>query len=320
MLPLFLLLLGGSLFFAYLWINPPYETVNPRIGPIKQVVYATGFVEPVAWARISPLLAGRVEKLFSDENEPVEENQILAQLGDDVEQEKYKELQSKRLYLKNELAREKKLHKRDFTSQESLERKESEFKGAEAQLLSQENLLKRLQVRSPLSGILLRRDVEKGEYVKPGDVLFWVGKPKPLRITADIDEEDIPLIKIKQKVLLKSDAYPNQVFAGTVAEITPKGDPASKSFRVRISLPDETLLHIGMTVEINIIVKESSKALLVPATSVYRENVWIIERGKAVPRKVSLGIASPDFVEILSGVHLQDELVKSPARYPRLLS
>jgi len=297
-----------------------YETVNPIKGPIKQVVYATGSVEPITWARVSPLLPGRVEELFLDENAPVQENQLLAQLDDRVEQERYREIRSRLAYLKNELERERKLRKQDFTSQQALELRESEFKETEAQLLSQENLLKRLQVRSPLSGTLLRRDVEMGEYVKPGDILFWVGKSTPLRITADVDEEDIPLVQVGQKVLIKSDAFPNESFAGTVSEITPKGDPINKSFRIRVALPDETLLRIGMTVEVNIIIREVPVTLLIPSTALHRGKVWRMEDGKPFPIQVKPGIESPDFIEIVSGLTLKDEVVKSPTRYPKLIS
>lgn len=305
---------------AYLWLRTPYETLKPIRGPIKQVVYATGSTEPVIWARVSPLLPGRVEELLLDENDSVEENQLLAQLDDRVEQERYREIKSRLAYLKNELGRERKLRKQDFTSQQALELKESQFKEAEAQLLSQENVLKRLQVRSPLSGTLLRRDVEMGEYVKPGDILFWVGKRKPLRITADVDEEDIPLVQAGQKVLIKSDAFPNESFTGTVKEITPKGDPINKSFRIRVALPDNTLLRIGMTVEINIIIREVSETLLIPSTALYQGKVWRLEKGSPIPTKLKTGIESPDSIEVISGLSPTDDVIKSPTRYPKLIS
>ena len=79
-----------------------------------------------------------------------------------------------------------------------------------------------------------------------------------------MDEEDIPLVTVGQPVLIKADAFPGRILDGTVAEITPKGDPVNKSYRVRIGLPPDTPLMIGMTVESNIVVRREDAALLVP--------------------------------------------------------
>ena len=113
-----------------------------------------------------------------------------------------------------------------------------------------------MTIISPIDGMVLRREIEPGEFVKQGDTAFWVGQPKPLRITAEVDEEDIPLVKLKQRALIKSDAFPEQVSEGLISDITPKGDPLNKNFRVRISLPENSPLYVGMTVEVNIIINE----------------------------------------------------------------
>jgi hypothetical protein len=70
-----------------------------------------------------------------------------------------------------------------------------------------------------------------------------------LRITAE--EEDISSVSRGQKVLVHADAFPGRIFEGRVTEIRPKGGPVARSFRVRISLPQDTPLMIGVIADTN---------------------------------------------------------------------
>jgi multidrug efflux pump subunit AcrA (membrane-fusion protein) len=102
------------------------------------------------------------------------------------------------------------------------------------------------------------------------------------------------------------------VLPGTVRQITPAGDPVAKTFRVRIGLPDDTPLHVGMSVEANIVSREKPDAILVPSNSIVSGHLFIIEDGRARLRKVAPGIRGSGFVEILDGI-AEGEIVISPA-------
>jgi len=91
-------------------------------------------------------------------------------------------------------------------------------------------------VRAPSAGVVLRRDVEVGEVVDTPASLFWIGEPRPLRITAEVDEEDIARIAIGQRVLLRADAFAGRLLTAEVAQITPKGDTSRKAYRARLAL------------------------------------------------------------------------------------
>jgi RND family efflux transporter MFP subunit len=148
--------------------------------------------------------------------------------------------------------------------------------------------------------------------VDPGNILYRVGLPKPLWVVSDVNEEDIPRVKVGQKALLRTDAFPGQPLEGTVKQITPAGDPVAKTFRVRIGLPDDTPLRVGMSVEANIISREKNDVVLVPANAVTAAGVMIAKDGRAHARKVEVGLRGSRFFEITSGIE-QGELVISPA-------
>ncbi|MET0598618.1 MAG: efflux RND transporter periplasmic adaptor subunit [Mesorhizobium sp.] len=160
--------------------------------------------------------------------------------------------------------------------------------------------------------MVLKEDGEVGDMVEPGTILYRVGLERPLWVVADVNEEDIPRVKVDQKVLLRTDAFAGHILPGNVRQITPAGDPISKTFRVRIGLPDDTPLRVGMSVEANIISREKLDAVLVPANAVVNNSLFTIEDGHARLRKVEIGIRGTGFVEILQGVS-EGEWVAAPA-------
>lgn len=283
-----------ALLVGVFWTNKDgrdYPVARVERGVAVQAVYATGVIEPVHWAQISPQLSGRIVDVLVREGDMVEKGQILARQDTSVERKHVEEHQMRLSYLRNELARQNKLLKRGHVSQSKIDVLKNDVATTRANLHAQQGLVDRLSVRSPLDGRILKRDIEIGEMATPAATLFWVGQSKPLRITAEVDEEDIPQVVVGQEVLIKADAFPDKAMKGRIAEITPKGDPISKNFRVRVSLPDDTPLLIGMTVEINIIVKEDRSALLVPSSSLVNGHVLLDLSGDVTRHRVTIGIS-----------------------------
>ncbi|MGH8567211.1 MAG: efflux RND transporter periplasmic adaptor subunit, partial [Gammaproteobacteria bacterium] len=134
----------------------------------------------------------------------------------------------------------------------------------------------------------------------------------PPRITAEVDEEDVALVQSDQKVLIKADAFPERVFEGRVSEITPKGDPVARSYRVRIRIPADTPLMMGMTAETNIIVAERHNALLVPSTAQSGSSLWLVRDSHLIEQPVKIGAKGPDRIEVLSGLTDHDQVVVQP--------
>ena len=169
---------------------------------------------------------------------------------------------------------------------------------------------------APAGGTVIRRDGEIGQLIGANQTVFWLYSNAPLRISAEVDEEDIAQVRAGQQVLIRSDALPGQTFHGQVQAVTPKGDPVARSYRVRISLTADTPLMIGMTTENNIVLRQSDDALLVPAGSVQQDTVWRVEDGRVSPQKVKIGAKGATEVEILDGVGEGDWVVAGPS--PRL--
>ena len=290
------------------------KAVAVRRGTAAEIVYATGVVEPRRWAKVSTLQRQRIVSICDCEGQRVKQGDLLAQLDDSVEQATLAEMEARRARLEGDVARAKSLMERQVASQTTYEQVLTQLREYEARVEAQKQRIEELKLRAPMDGVILRKDGEVGEVLATtGDTtLFWIGEPRPLRIVADVNEDDIPRVKVGQKVLLRNDGYPDQLLEGTVAEITPKGDPVNKTFRVYLSLPDDTPLAIGMSVEANIVVAERDNVLLVPGEALIGDAAFRIEGRRLVRTELKLGLRGTRMSEVLSGLK-EGDLVASPA-------
>jgi RND family efflux transporter MFP subunit len=161
-------------------------------------------------------------------------------------------------------------------------------------------------IAAPMDGLVLRRDGEIGEVAEQGQVLFRIGPPKPLQVVAEVNEEDIPRVKVGQTVLLRTDAFHEKRLEGKVSQITPMGDAVTKTYRIRIDLPDDTPLHFGMSVEANVVTREKTDALLIPADAVQGSAVLVVDGDRVRRREIEIGIRGARAVEVLSGLTEKD--------------
>lgn len=293
---------------------PSIPAAAVKRGPAVEAIYATGTVEPVRWARISPTITARLVEIAVKEGDVVAQGDRLALLDDGEAKARLNELAAKESYLKQDLDRIRRLEKNEYASRQSGEKAQSELGQAANARVAAQKRLSEYVLTAPVAGTVLRRDGEPGEVMQPGQVMFWVGEPKPLRVTAEIDEEDIVRIKVGQKALLKADAFPGQPLESMVAEITPKGDPINKTYRVRLELPEDTKLLIGMTVEVNVVLRETADALLVPSQALDDHHLWVFTNGRLERRAVKTGAVGPASAEILEGVAEGDMVASAPTK------
>ncbi|MCG7392776.1 efflux RND transporter periplasmic adaptor subunit [Microvirga sp. ACRRW] len=300
----FALVLLAAAAAAYWRFSRPVEvaTAMPTRGDAAEIVYATGVVEPRTWAKVTPLLRERIVELCNCEGESVEKDVVLARLDSRQPEATLAELKARQKLISSDYTRIAALVERRVSTEQALDRARSELSQVEALIAGQQTRLESYVLRAPMGGVVLRQDGEVGEVAEPGTVLFWVGEPKPLLVVADVNEEDIPRVAVGQRAVLKADAFPEQILEAKVDSITPKGDPVAKTYRVRLALPDDTPLLIGMTAEVNVIVQVSANALLVPANALRGSALFVVEKGVARRREVKVGIRGASNAQILSGL------------------
>jgi RND family efflux transporter MFP subunit len=312
---LLLLLAGGAAAFAWLHWRPVYVQVeHPHRGLAIDAVYATGTVEPTIAVPIAPRVAGRIVQLAVDEGTRVRRGQLLARLEDANLRQASEQLEAQARLAQQTLARARMLLQKGLGSVADRDKALADSQAADAALARSREELAFMTLSAPAAGLIIRRDGEIGQYIAVNQPIFHmqVDGPAPLRITAEVDEEDIAQVAVGQAVLIHADAFADKVFDGRVTEITPAGDATTRSFRVRIGLPDDTPLRVGMTTDANIIISRHADALLVPATALVGGSVWVVRNGRLTKQAVRTGLRGAGGVEVLDGLGPKDAVVRLP--------
>lgn len=313
LLGLALAIVVAAIVGAWWWSRlPQVAAVAAARGTAAEIVYATGGVEPVRWARVASLVRDRIIELCDCEGQTVAQGDVLARLDDRELRAHLEELRAREDFVKREMARVSELIGRGAATPQAFERTSMELRQIQGQVAVQLERIADYVITAPMAGVVLRRDGEIGEIAEIGQVLFRVGVPKPLQVVAEVNEEDIPRVATGQTVLFRTDAFPDQRLAGRVREITPMGDVTAKTFRIKMALPDDTPLKPGMSVEANIVTREKADVLVVPADAVQGAAVLVLDGSRVRRRTVAIGIRGTRSVEVTSGL-AAGETVASPA-------
>jgi RND family efflux transporter MFP subunit len=306
---------AGAGYYGYSHLlHPPLVTTSyASLAAVSEAVYGTGTVEPERWAKVVPLQRRRLVELCRCEGQVVKSGQILGRQDDAEERSALEQMEINRGQLERDLTRAEKDRDKNDATRTEYEQRWTKLEEAKSRIAAQKVRLDSLILRAPLDGMVLRRDSEVGEIAGPTDVLFWVGPPAPMQVVAEINEEEINRIASGQKAFLRSEAFPGRALRATVSQITPKGDPTRKTFRVYLRLPQDTPLRIGMSVETNIIFREKPAAIVVPAEAIAGDSVQMVDDGRIKRVPVTVGIRGSRNTEIIGDVS-KGTTVLSPAR------
>lgn len=306
---------GGT----WAWKERPVEAPTATVakGPAIDAVYAAGSIEPSVTQPIASKVMGRLTEVLVEEGTIVKKGQVLARMEAGDLQSAVDEAQARLRLAQAQYQRAQELVRQQFVAPVELDRTRADLEAAQAAVRRTQTLRDVLTLVAPADGTILKRDAEVGQVVTAGQAFMTMSCCAPLRATVDVDEEDIAKIYKGQKVALRADARPGKPLSGVVKDITPKGDPISRSYRVRIQLDKTDGLLPGMTVEANLIVTERANALLVPSTAVVADGkghkVWLLDDGKARAQAVQVGIAGSSKTEILSGLKDGQTVVSTPS-------
>jgi RND family efflux transporter MFP subunit len=291
---------------------PEVSVVSPTRGTAVEIVYATGAVEPVRWSKVTSLVRQRIVDICNCENKAVKRGDVLARLDDKEIRASLHELRAREDFAKREVARTTELIGRGAVTTQAHEKSLTDLRQIQGLISVLDERVGQYTITSPMDGVVLRQDGEVGEIVEAGAILFRVGVPKPLEIEAEVNEEDIPRVAVGQVVLFRTDAFIGRRIEGRVREITPMGNPVTKTYRIRVDLPEDTPLRIGMSVEANIVTREQPDALLIPTDALVGSHVFLLDGAIARRREVKAGIKGTRIVQILDGLDRADRVI-SPA-------
>ncbi|MEJ2085355.1 MAG: efflux RND transporter periplasmic adaptor subunit [Acidobacteriota bacterium] len=296
--------------------------------PIREQRLASGTVEP--WQRVSPgtKIMGRISQVNVDIGDRVEKGQLLARLEDAdlraaVEQARaaIAIAEARLSSAESQFHRMSALADRGSATTRSLEDATSSYQialaslqQAKADLSSAEATLQYSEVRSPITGFVVAKNVEIGGMAGPGRPFFTIENTAKVKVTAQVAESDIVGLAEGDTAHVDIPVVERSVEA-TVSRVVPAADPASRTFDVEVHLdnPDQAIKS-GMFARISF-PRGERQALLIPASALVTrgqlDGVYVVDEQRARLRWVRLGREFETMREVLSGLEPGEVFVVS---------
>lgn len=319
-----------------------FETEKAIITKIQNSITATGTIEPVTSVTVGTQVSGIVSKLYVDYNSLVRKGQVIAELDKtnlmselNTAKANLNSVQSSLNYQSANFDRYKTLFEKGLVSADEFESARLSYLQAQQQVAQARETVKRAQtnlgyatITSPIDGIVLSKSVEEGQTVAASfstPELFTIAQDLTnMQVIADIDEADIGGVQATQRVTFTVDAFPDDIFEGTVKQVRQQATTESNvvTYEVVISAPNKSLkLKPGLTANVTIYTLEKSNVLAIPSKALRfipneafltpeqsiqdcegNNKVWTKEGNVFKAHRVEIGTTNGVLTEIVSGL------------------
>lgn len=172
------------------------------------------------------------------------------------------------------------------------------------------------RIKAPISGQVVSKFKESGEYVNPGTILGHIVDVSKLKVNVMVSENDVYTLKLGQKVKVNTEIYPNVTFEGKVIFISDKGD-ATHNYQVEVEMINSVKnpLKAGTFAYVDFSKQSEEQLLIIPRSalveSLKNPYVYVIQDSKAVARKIQIGKEIGDGIVVLEGLSEGDQVITS---------
>lgn len=178
---------------------------------------------------------------------------------------------------------------------------------AQVQVEQAQKGIRDVTIYSPISGYVVERAADLGEFVSTSNRVATIARTNPLRVRIDVPEQSIASVRPGQSVSVSVSTYPDRSFAGRVARVSPNVSQQSRTLTVEAEVENgENLLKPGQFATIRVLMPQTDPAILVPARAVRTDGttarVYVIQDGFARERLVATGRQDGDLIEIKGNV------------------
>jgi RND family efflux transporter MFP subunit len=290
---------------------------------------AVGTIRAVHETSLGSKLLARVVEVNLKAGQKVQKDDVLVRLDDSdlrakLQQAKAAIASAEAVYTQA-LADEKRyaqLVKSKTISQQDYDKSVMTLRSAEANLLSAKENVNEVQatldwatIRSPIDGTVIDKKVDVGDMVTPGQMLVTLFDPTRMQLVASVRESLTRRLQVGQSIGVQIEGL-NKQCSGTISEIVPEAQSASRSFQVKVTGPCPTGIYSGMFGRILIPLQEE-EVLVIPRQAVrlvgQLELVEVTENGRVSRRTIRTGRTFDDDVEVLSGLREGEQVVLAAA-------
>ncbi len=338
-----------------------YRTAEVERGSIARTVAATGSVQAVATVRVGTQVSGQISEILADFNTEVREGDVIARIDplsfrNEVEKSRAEVEIAKAVLMKAEVAlkeaEEDEERKRRLTlkgagsaveftkataakgvAAAEVQNAAATLAKAKTELKQSELNLERTQIRSPVNGVVIQRNVEQGQTVAAelqAPTLFIIAQDlRAMQLELSVDEADIGKVAAGQRVDFTVDTFPGRRFSGEVLQVRkyPVVTENVTTYAVIASAPNPDLALIpGLTALARVVLKSKDAVLTVPRAALrFRPKgtpfsgpaVWVLGPSGLIERRVKTGLSNASSVEVEGQLQPGEHVVVGASREPQ---
>jgi len=292
----------------------PVEVATANAGDISAYYSSTATLEADEEATVVAKVRGIVEELHVEEGDIVQAGDLLAQLEDEqlaLEAERAKATMDR---LKNELNRKEELFNKNLVSAQEFENAKYEYHAQKSAYELAQLQVKYSQIKAPINGVISDRMIKVGNMINSDQEVFHITDFDTLLAVLNVPEHEMNKLQKGQPALIQVDAVAGKTFEGQVLRVSPTVNPETGTFKVTVSVKDESRqLKPGMFGRVRIVYDTRQNALMVPKNAVMNEDgissVYVINNQLAFRKNIRTGYENGSNIEVLEGLNPADTVV-----------
>jgi membrane fusion protein, multidrug efflux system len=292
----------------------PVEVAVAFTETVVDAIVATGEIQAMERIDLRPDVEGRVVEFLAREGSVVAAGAPLLKIDDAELRAQVARATADRDLARQALERTRLLFAEKAAAPADLERAEASARSAEAALDLLALRLERTLVRAPFAGVIGQRLVSLGDYVTSQSRLLTLQTVSPARINFAVPERYASVLRVGQEVMFEVAALSGKSFTARVDFVDPVVTLPGRTITVKgITANPGGVLQPGMFLEARLATATRTAATIVPEDAVVPTSgaafIWVLQDSVVTRREVELGVRSPGFVEVRSGVAAGESVV-----------
>ena len=295
----------------------PVEVASVQSRTVRDQFHALGSIASDEQIEVVSELSAVVKELTFNEGQAVAQGAQLARLDDreiraDAERAEAQQEQAQSAYKRSE-----KLLEQSAISQQEMDDAKAALKVAQANAALASARLDKTRIRAPFAGLVGRRRVSPGAYLREGEVITDLARVDEMKVSFAAPERYAGMLHPGIAVDAITPAFPRDHFPGRLTVVDPVIDPETRTVQLVAKLPNpDRRLRPGMSANVSVTFAERPGALVVPDEAVFAEGtqsfVFLVKADSTVTKAaVTLGTRDSARVEILHGLNAGQQVVRA---------
>jgi membrane fusion protein (multidrug efflux system) len=264
--------------------GPPPESV--AVSEVKEVMWqptieAVGTITAVQGVTLSAEVPGTIKRIAFESGALVKAGEVLVELDSVTERAQLQAAEANADLARTNLDRDTALEKSGSIAANQVKTSIATSKQSQAELARLQSIISKKTIRAPFSGRTGLRMINLGQFVGNGDAIVSLQSPDPVYVDFSLPQQRLSDLTEGLEVRVVTDSFPDEQFTGKLAAIQPELDAVTRNVKLRGELKNpKGQLRPGMFVKAQVVLPNSEKVVVVPATAImyapYGDSVFVV--------------------------------------------